>query len=197
MATSRFESELREEDRIKREATGVAKKRAQARRDQIGAEEKAGEQMRGAVRQRTGQAIAASYNPFQTGGGGQIAGLSQVAMQRGAEEGGIEADVTRRVAERRVGAEEAELEALAFEKKATFSARQELKNVTAEYNQFVELDRGAEENARELGRLAQTVRDPEVYKQLLTMMANEHQGYANRYIEQYGSNRSRSNPEDL
>jgi len=168
-AQDEFEKERQATRRRGEKAIGIAKQRAEAIRGIEGAERTAAQQQIGGVRRRTGQAIAASYNPFQTGGGGQIAGLSQVAMQRGAEEGGIEADATRRIASARVAGQEAELEAIKFEQEATPSARQEFLDLQSSINQFIELDRGDKANADYIMQIANTSVSDDVYAQLVGM----------------------------
>lgn len=150
-------------------AIDVAKQRARAVQDIEGAEQTAAQQQIGGVRRRTGQAVAAAFDPFQQRGGGQLAALGQMAAERGAQEGGIEAGATRRIAEARVKGQEAQLEALKFEQQATPSARQEFLDLQKDINQFLELDRGDEANADYIMQIANTAMSDDVYAQLVKM----------------------------
>tara|TARA_R100000353_G_scaffold20349_1_gene18416 strand:+ start:694 stop:1350 length:657 start_codon:yes stop_codon:yes gene_type:complete len=156
-------------------AIDVAKQRARAIQDIEGAEQTAAQQQIGGVRRRTGQAVAAAFDPFQQRGGGQLAALGQMAAERGAQEGGIEAGATRRIAEARVKGQEAQLEALKFEQQATPSARQEFLDLQKDINQFIELDRGDAANADYIMQIANTAMSDDVYAQLVKM-AKEYDG---------------------
>ncbi len=173
MAASRVEDEFERERQATRRrgerAIDVAKQRARAIQDIEGAEQTAAQQQIGGVRRRTGQAVAAAFDPFQQRGGGQFAALGQMAAERGAQEGGIEAGATRRIAEARVKGQEAQLEALKFEQQATPSARQEFLDLQKDINQFIELDRGDEANADYIMQIANTAMSDDVYAQLVGM----------------------------
>ncbi len=179
MAASRVEDEFERERQATRRrgerAIDVAKQRARAIQDIEGAEQTAAQQQIGGVRRRTGQAVAAAFDPFQQRGGGQLAALGQMAAERGAQEGGIEAGATRRIAEARVKGQEAQLEALKFEQQATPSARQEFLDLQKDINQFLELDRGNEANADYIMQIANTAMSDDVYAQLVKM-AKEYDG---------------------
>lgn len=179
MAASRVENEFERERQATRRrgerAIDVAKQRARAIQDIEGAEQTAAQQQIGGVRRRTGQAVAAAFDPFQQRGGGQLAALGQMAAERGAQEGGIEAGATRRIAEARVKGQEAQLEALKFEQQATPSARQEFLDLQKDINQFIELDRGDEANADYIMQIANTAMSDDVYAQLVKM-AKEYDG---------------------
>lgn len=179
MAASRVEDEFERERQATRRrgerAIDVAKQRARAIQDIEGAEQTAAQQQIGGVRRRTGQAVAAAFDPFQQRGGGQLAALGQMAAERGAQEGGIEAGATRRIAEARVKGQEAQLEALKFEQQATPSARQEFLDLQKDINQFIELDRGDEANADYIMQIANTAMSDDVYAQLVKM-AKEYDG---------------------
>lgn len=179
MAASRVEDEFERERQATRRrserAIDVAKQRARAVQDIEGAEQTAAQQQIGGVRRRTGQAVAAAFDPFQQRGGGQLAALGQMAAERGAQEGGIEAGATRRIAEARVKGQEAQLEALKFEQQATPSARQEFLDLQKDINQFIELDRGDEANADYIMQIANTAMSDDVYAQLVKM-AKEYDG---------------------
>lgn len=157
-------------------AIDVAKQRARAVQDIEGAEQTAAQQQIGGVRRRTGQAVAAAFDPFQQRGGGQLAALGQMAAERGAQEGGIEAGATRRIAEARVKGQEAQLEALKFEQQATPSARQEFLDLQKDINQFIELDRGDEANADYIMQIANTAMSDDVYAQLVKMAKEYDEG---------------------
>ena len=179
MAASRVEDEFERERQATRRrgerAIDVAKQRARAIQDIEGAEQTAAQQQIGGVRRRTGQAVAAAFDPFQQRGGGQLAALGQMAAERGAQEGGIEAGATRRIAEARGKGQEAQLEALKFEQQATPSARQEFLDLQKDINQFIELDRGDEANADYIMQIANTAMSDDVYAQLVKM-AKEYDG---------------------
>tara|TARA_R100001015_G_C4571453_1_gene129457 strand:+ start:56 stop:691 length:636 start_codon:yes stop_codon:yes gene_type:complete len=181
MAASRIEDDFERERQGTRRrgerAIDVAKQRARAVQDIEGAEQTAAQQQIGGVRRRTGQAVAAAFDPFQQQGGGQFAALGQVAADRGAQEGMIEADATRRIAQARVKGQEAELEALKFAQEATPSARQEFLNFQKDINQFLELDRGAAANSNYIMELASTAMSDDVYKRLVQMA----QSYSGQY----------------
>ena len=171
MAASRIEDDFERERQGTRRrgerAIDVAKQRARAVQDIEGAEQTAAQQQIGGVRRRTGQAVAGAFDPFQQQGGGQFAALGQVAADRGAQEGMIEADATRRIAQARVKGQEAELEALKFAQQATPSARQEFLDLQKDINQFIELDRGDEANADYIMQIANTAMSDDVYAQLV------------------------------
>ena len=173
MAASRIEDDFERERQGTRRrgerAIDVAKQRARAVQDIEGAEQTAAQQQIGGVRRRTGQAVAAAFDPFQQRGGGQFAALGQVAADRGAQEGMVEADATRRIAQARVKGQEAQLEALKFEQEATPSARQEFLDLQKDINQFIELDRGDKANADYIMQIANTAMSDDVYAQLVKM----------------------------
>lgn len=190
-----FRRELEEEDKRRKEAFGIGRRRVEAIRGIEGAERDAAGQQMGAVRRRTGQAVAASFDPFQARGGGQLASLGQVAADRGAQEGMIEADATRRIASARVAAETADLERLKFEQEATPSARQELMDYQQQIQQFAELDKSDAEMADYIGELVRTARDPSVVTRLLTQMGRYDEDAALQLGRQL--NQSRTSGEDL
>ena len=145
------------------QAIGIAKRRAQASRDMIGAEREAADQQLGAVRRRTSQAVAASFDPFQAQGGGQFAALGQVAADRGAQDGMIEAAATRRIGAARVAALDAELDAAKFEQEATPDGIDELAQLDQQLNVFAQSSGTIGEQkktAQEARRLAGTARTP-------------------------------------
>ena len=190
MAASRIEDDFERERQATRRrserAIDVAKQRARAVQDIEGAEQTAAQQQIGGVRRRTGQAVAAAFDPFQQRGGGQFAALGQMAAERGAQEGGIEADATRRIAQARVKGQEAELEALKFAQQATPSASQELLDAEAQIQQFQELERSDEEVAEYIATIARTTRSPAVYNQLLAKMNKADEDVWRRFVQQEG-----------
>lgn len=173
MAASRIEDDFERERQGTRRrgerAIDVAKQRARAVQDIEGAEQTAAQQQIGGVRRRTGQAVAAAFDPFQQRGGGQFAAFGQMAAERGAQEGGIEADATRRIAQARVKGQEAELEALKFAQQATPKAGQEFLDLQKAINEFIELDRGDKANADYIMQIANTAMSDDVYAQLVKM----------------------------
>ena len=155
--------ELARQGERRQQAIDIAQRRAQASRDMIGAEREAADQQLGAVRRRTGQAVAASLNPFQAQGGGQFAALGQVAADRGAQEGMIEGDATRRIAGARVAALDAELDAAKFEQEATPDGIDELATLDQQLNVFAQSSGQIGEQkktAQEARRLAATAKTP-------------------------------------
>lgn len=118
-----------------------------------------------------------------------------MAADRGAQEGMIEADATRRIASARVASETADLERLKFEQEATPSARQELMDYQQQIQQYAELDKSDEEMANYIGELIRTARDPSVVTRLLTQMGRYDEDAALQLGRQL--NQSRTSDEDL
>ena len=166
MAVSTFEEERARDKTKRQEAIDQAYGVSKAKRGRIGAIEKGTQAAIRAGRRRGGQVVASAVDPSRSGA--SFGSMAQLALERGAQEGMQEAQGAERVAEARVGAEEAQLEAMRFEQEATPSAKQEMRDLTADAENFKQLDKTDTEKAQYVLNLAMTAESDAVFKALLS-----------------------------